>query len=91
MNMQNIDDFLKNNPTSYLWDDKKTIDICFSKLEKKTFKDILLEFHCPLCNSPYIDTNNTIDNIIQSTSGCFYICPTCGNKFFLHKFIFIGT
>ena len=59
MNMQNIDDFLKNNPTSYLWDDKKTIDICFSKLDKKPFKDILLEFYCPLCNSPYIDTNNT--------------------------------
>lgn len=83
--MKPIEQILKENKNTYLWQDKATIDLVIVS-DSKSFADDITSMKCEACGNLLITKNEDILNKIDvNVNGVQIECKSCKQKWFIHK------
>lgn len=83
--MLTIEDILDKYDNVYVWEDGKTIDVCY---DNTSFIEILKHSKCLACEASLLNGNESyIAQISDSVKGAKLICKSCKQKYFLHVLV----
>ena len=85
--MKSIEAVLQENPSSYLWEDNKTIDISYN-VKDAEFLNLLKDQKCLRCDTHLVYNNeHIVHSITPDVNGIHIMCRECGQQYFTHKII----
>ncbi len=83
--MKTIENILDTNDNVYVWDDEKTLDVCY---ENTTFLDVMKKTKCLACDTHLVIGNEKyIAQISETVKGAKITCKKCNQKYFLHVLV----
>lgn len=83
--MKNTETILDEVKDSFLWEDKKTIDVIISD-ESKTFIEMLADYKCLKCDNNIVMGNQHLcRGMDENVKGIEITCKSCDQKWFIHE------
>jgi len=81
---KSVDEVLDTNENVYLWEDNKTLDICYFDT-KTSFIKLINDSTCLRCTTPIIAGNEKFLTYMTDTvRGMKLTCCKCKQKYFIH-------